>query len=118
MPFGWAFMAAIVLLEISLISRLLGGAWWKKEYMWPVIVANAVSGAIGFAVSLFMTGSLVGWKTAALFISTSTPASQRIQRTPHADPRLLHHVGIDLRGLDALVPEQILPRKRLRLTRC
>ncbi|MFZ5495917.1 MAG: hypothetical protein ACOZE5_11360 [Verrucomicrobiota bacterium] len=58
MPLGWVFMAAIVLLEISLISRLLGGVWWKKEFMWPVIVANAVSGVIGFAVSLFMNG---GW---------------------------------------------------------
>lgn len=58
MPLGWAFMVAIVLLEILMISRLLGGVWWKKCFAWPVIVANAVSGAIGFAVSLLMNG---GW---------------------------------------------------------
>jgi hypothetical protein len=58
MPLGWAFMTAIVLLEISMISRLLGSSWWKKDFIWPVIVANAVSGAIGFAVTLFVNG---GW---------------------------------------------------------
>ena len=31
-----------------------------------------------------------------------------IQRTPHAQPRLLHHVRVDLSGRDVLVPEQFL----------
>lgn len=58
MPHGWAFMAAIVILEITLVSRLLAGAWWKKELVWPLALANAVSGGIGFAVSLLLNG---GW---------------------------------------------------------
>jgi hypothetical protein len=58
MPHGWAFMAAIIVLEITLVSRLLTDGWWAPKAIWPVIVANAISGAIGFALSLWMNG---GW---------------------------------------------------------
>lgn len=37
-------------------------------------------------------------------VSLSAP----IQRAPHPQARLLHHVRIDLRGLHALMSEQIL----------
>ena len=37
-------------------------------------------------------------------------SASAVQRRPHAQPRLLHHMCVDLRGLDALVPEQILHR--------
>src|SRR5215510_11388721 len=36
--------------------------------------------------------------------------SNHIQRTPHADTRLLHDVGVDHRRRDILVPEELLHR--------
>ena len=58
MPHGWAFMVATVALEIALLSRLLGGTWWNKKLIVPTLVANALSGATGFATSLKLNG---GW---------------------------------------------------------
>jgi len=58
MPHGWAFMVAIILLEIAVTSRVLTGVWWKKEMAWPVTAANVASGALGFGASLFLNG---GW---------------------------------------------------------
>lgn len=58
MPHGWAFMVAIVLIEISLISRMMAGKWWDWDFMWLVSLANAISGAIGFVASMVING---GW---------------------------------------------------------
>ena len=58
MPLGWAFMIATILLEIVLFSRLASGIWWNDRVVVPVIVANVVSGAAGFGLSLLLNG---GW---------------------------------------------------------
>ena len=57
-PFGWAFMAAIIVLEILVLSRSLSGKWWHTKTAVTAIIANLVSGAVGFGLSLFLNG---GW---------------------------------------------------------
>lgn len=58
MPLGWAFMAAIILIEIIMMSRRLTGHWWEKRIAVAATVANLVSGAVGFGLSLLLNG---GW---------------------------------------------------------
>jgi hypothetical protein len=58
MPLGWAFMAAIILIEIVVMSRSMTGQWWEKRIAIAATVANLVSGAIGICLSLLLNG---GW---------------------------------------------------------
>jgi hypothetical protein len=58
MPLGWVFMAAIIGIEIVVLSRFLGGVWWHKKAAVAAVVANLVSGAVGLGLSLFLNG---GW---------------------------------------------------------
>ena len=52
------------------------------------------------------------------FSPTFAPTLTHIQRTPHTQPRLLHHVRVDLRGLHVLVPQQLLHRPDSRSSSC
>jgi len=51
MPLGWLFMAATVALEIAAFSRLTVRRWWNRNLIAPVLVANLLSGAVGFFAS-------------------------------------------------------------------
>ena len=57
-PFGWLFMAAVIVLEIFLMARILLKANWNRKVGDAVLLANVVSGAVGIALSLAVTG---GW---------------------------------------------------------
>jgi hypothetical protein len=57
-PIGWLFRAIIIAMESSIISRVLFGQWWRKKAATAALVANAASGAVGFAISIWLTG---GW---------------------------------------------------------
>ncbi|HLP07394.1 MAG TPA: hypothetical protein VK178_04450 [Opitutaceae bacterium] len=57
-PYGWAFMAAIILLEWVVLSRVTAGRWWSKGAGWAALLANAISGLLGFGISLWLNG---GW---------------------------------------------------------
>ena len=57
-PFGWLFMAVVIVLEIFLMARMLLKANWNRKVGDAVLLANVVSGAVGIALSLAVTG---GW---------------------------------------------------------
>jgi hypothetical protein len=55
---GWLFMLAIIVLECLFLSRFLQSSWWDNRIALFTFIANVVSGSIGFAGSLLLTG---GW---------------------------------------------------------
>lgn len=57
-PFGWVFMALIILLECAILSRGLAAVWWDSKVARAATVANLVSGAVGFCLSLYLNS---GW---------------------------------------------------------
>lgn len=57
-PVGWAFMAVIIALEVFIVSRSLSGDWLHEKTAIAVVIANAISGIVGFGLSLFLNG---GW---------------------------------------------------------
>ena len=57
-PIGWVFMALIVLLECAILSRRLAAVWWDSKVAKVTAVANLVSGAVGFGLSLLHNS---GW---------------------------------------------------------
>lgn len=57
-PLGWAFMVVIAAIECVLLSKLIAGSWWSGRVGLMTLSANAVSGLIGIALSLWHNG---GW---------------------------------------------------------
>ena len=57
-PFGWLFMAAVIVLEIFLMARILLKANWNRKVGYAVLLANVVSGAVGIMLSMAING---GW---------------------------------------------------------
>lgn len=57
-PYGWLFMLAIIALEILVLSRTAMHRWWSAPAAWAAIIANGISGIVGFGVSLVLNG---GW---------------------------------------------------------
>ena len=58
MPQGWLFMLLIILLEACVMSRVLLKKWLESGVFVSALVANAVSGIVGFVISMILTG---GW---------------------------------------------------------
>jgi hypothetical protein len=58
MPLGWLFMAAIIVLESIVLSRLHDGRWWHTKTALTAAAANVASGVIGLGLSLWLNG---GW---------------------------------------------------------
>ncbi|HLP00825.1 MAG TPA: hypothetical protein VK163_02280 [Opitutaceae bacterium] len=57
-PYGWAFMTAIILIEWLVLSRVTARRWWSRGAGWAAFLANAISGLLGFGISLWLNG---GW---------------------------------------------------------
>ncbi len=47
-PYGWAFMLAIIVLESLVLSRLVARCWWNSGTARAAILANTMSGLVGF----------------------------------------------------------------------
>ncbi len=58
LPMGWLFMALIILGEAFLMSRYLVRKGFDKRIYLSAAVANAISGAVGIAISMALNG---GW---------------------------------------------------------
>lgn len=58
LPVGWLFMALVILLECWVASRMLAHRKFDKSVCVSIIVANIVSGIVGFVLSLLHNG---GW---------------------------------------------------------
>ncbi|MEL6400874.1 MAG: hypothetical protein AAFO87_02975 [Cyanobacteria bacterium J06607_6] len=76
-PAGWAFMVAIIVLEILIISRRLSRVWWHRKSAMVVVTANVISGVIGIALSLLLNG---GWW---LVVWMPWVSSQEVQLPRH-----------------------------------
>lgn len=57
-PIGWGLMLAVIGVEALLLRRFSGATATTQRYFLVSAVANAVSGAVGFAASIWLNG---GW---------------------------------------------------------
>lgn len=57
-PIGWGLMVAVIVIESLMLRRFVGATAKTSSLFLASAVANGVSGAVGFAVSLWLNG---GW---------------------------------------------------------
>src|SRR5688500_8170016 len=57
-PLGWMLMLAVIGMEAVSMRRFLGSHPTKRNHFFVSLIANAVSGIMGFAISLAING---GW---------------------------------------------------------
>jgi len=94
---------------------LVIGHWSLVIGHWSLVIGHwsLVIGHWSLALVIGHWSLVIGhWSLVIGHWSLVIPRLRRgpIQRTPHAQPRLLHHMRINLRRLHALMPEQILHR--------
>mgnify|MGYP001210797525 CR=1 FL=1 len=77
-PLGWVLMLIVILLEGFLLALFLPNASGKSHYV-TSLVANAVSGAAGFAVSMSVTG---GWWL-VIWVPWVTSAEASLEQWPY-----------------------------------
>ena len=58
MPQGWLFMAFVIVMESVILTKFLKHQWFNERIYAITTLANIISGIVGFAISMALTG---GW---------------------------------------------------------